>query len=93
MPILLVIISLVIAVYIVYSKNLRIIASIQPERIPKKLVSKVSICFSISLTISTVNFATSIYFAEVNILVSLIFLVFGFLALMPFYYYYHKVKK
>ncbi|MFO3688533.1 hypothetical protein [Staphylococcus felis] len=92
-PILLLIMSAIMAIYVLSSKNIKVIASIESERVPKKLINKIATYFSISLMISTLFIAIGIYLTEKNLLVALLFFAFGIVALLPFYYYYHKVQK
>ncbi|UXR73092.1 hypothetical protein MUA48_06615 [Staphylococcus sp. IVB6238] len=92
-PMILIVISLVLAGYIVSTKNIKMIASIQSESVPKEKVGKVAIYFSVSLVLATVSIALGIYLIEINLLVGLSLFMLAILMLIPFYAYYQNIQK
>ncbi|EGQ3991743.1 TPA: hypothetical protein I1641_001641 [Staphylococcus pseudintermedius] len=92
-PIILIVVSLILAIYIVSTKNIKIIASIQSQKVPKELVGKVAVYFSISLILATISIALGIYLIETNLLLGLSLIVLAIVILIPFYSYYQRIQK
>ncbi|MGV3042768.1 hypothetical protein [Staphylococcus rostri] len=91
--IILMVISSVLALYIYFSKNLHMVASIDPDKIPGHLKDRVINYFVTTLILVTLFFAIGICLTEVNTILSSVFTVFGFLSWIPFYVYCYKIQR
>lgn len=88
------VISISISIYIYVYKDLNIIASIEPDKIPENLKERFIKFFIITLITMTALISLAIHFLDkgaigLGILMIIISLIFS----IPLYYYYFKIKK
>ncbi|ARJ50123.1 hypothetical protein CD134_10725 [Staphylococcus lutrae] len=85
-------ISSICSIYLIKSKNLYIIASIEPEKIPEHLKNKVVKYFITSLMLTTIFICLAINVLEINSTIGIIFILISILICLSFYGYYMKIK-
>ncbi|RIL48988.1 hypothetical protein BUY93_09735, partial [Mammaliicoccus fleurettii] len=70
-----IIVSLLLAIYISYSKNLKIIASIDHEKIKAENKNKIAYIFSICLVIGTIFIAMGYIINDFNFYLSMLMIL------------------
>lgn len=80
------------SIYILKTKNLSIIASIEIKKVPRNKVNTLISSFVTCLMISTCFISSAIIFMDYNFCESLILLGWGLITIFVFYVYYLKIK-
>lgn len=87
-----ILISTICSIYILKTKNLSIIASIEIKKVPRNKVNTLISLFVTCLMISTCFISSAIIFMDYNFCESLILLGWGLITIFVFYVYYLKIK-
>ena len=87
-----ILISTICSIYILKTKNLSIIASIEIKKVPRNKVNTLISLFVTCLMISTCFISSTIIFMDYNFCGSLILLGLGLITIFVFYVYYLKIK-
>lgn len=87
-----ILISTICSIYILKTKNLSIIASIEIKKVPRNKVNTLISLFVTCLMISTCFTSSAIIFLDYNFCGSLILLGLGLITIFVFYVYYLKIK-
>lgn len=87
-----ILISTICSIYILKTKNLSIIASIEIKKLPRNKVNTLISSFVTCLMISTCFISSAIIFMDYNFCGSLILLGWGLITIFVFYVYYLKIK-
>lgn len=88
----LMVVSTIFSIYIYVSKNLNVIASIEPEKIPNNFEEKIIKYFIITLIIVTILICLSIYFLDKDsIILGIVMIIASLIVSIPFYIYYSKI--
>ncbi len=87
-----ILISTICSIYILKTKNLSIIASIEIKKVPRNKVNTLISLFVTCLMISTCFISSAIIFMDYNFYGSLILLGLGLITIFVFYVYYLKIK-
>lgn len=87
-----ILISTICSIYILKTKNLSIIASIEIKKVPRNKVNTLISLFVTCLMISTCFISSKIIFLDYNFCGSLILLGLGLITIFVFYVYYLKIK-
>lgn len=87
-----ILISTICSIYILKTKNLSIIASIEIKKVPRNKVNTLISLFVTCLMISTCFISSAIIFMDYNFCESLILLGLGLITIFVFYAYYLKIE-
>lgn len=87
-----ILISTICSIYILKTKNLSIIASIEIKKVPRNKVNTLISLFVTCLIISTCFILNAIIFLDYNFCESLILLGLGLITIFVFYAYYLKIE-
>nr|WP_263314720.1 hypothetical protein [Mammaliicoccus sp. Marseille-Q6498] len=85
--------SLVLAIYISYSKNLKFIASIEHQKVKQKNKNKIAYIFSICLFLGTIFIIASYLLYDHDAYLSAFFGLLGIATLISFYVIFFKINK
>lgn len=86
-------VSILILLYLAITKDLRIIASIESEKIPLNLKSKIIIYFIITLMLASILLSDAILLIEENLMIGMLLVTMSIIICLPFYIFYNKVKE
>lgn len=86
-------VSILMAIYVAYSKNLKIIASIDHEKVRPENKNKIAYIFSICLVLGTIFIISSGLLHDYNFYLSIFLFVVGFAILVLFYIIFLKLNK
>lgn len=87
-----IIISLLLSIYISYTKNLKIIASIDHKKVKAENKNKIAYVFSICLVFGTVFIVMGYIINDFNFYLSMLMILIGFVILVMFYVFFLKIK-
>lgn len=86
-------VSTILSVYLLITKKLSIIASIDFKKIPDHLKNKVVVYFITTLMISSFLISLSLFFMEINFSIGIVLIIVSILICLPFYSYCIKIQK
>lgn len=86
-------VSTILSVYLLITKKLSIIASIDSKKIPDHLKNKVVVYFITTLMISSFLISLSLFFMEINFSIGIVLIIVSILICLPFYSYCIKIQK
>ena len=85
--------SLLTSFYIIKTKNIKIIASIEPHKVPKSKINNIVYLFVVCLMLATTSIVLAILTIDYNEWVGCGLCVMCFIVLSVFYVYYMKITK
>lgn len=85
--------SLLTSFYIIKTKNIKIIASIEPHKVPKSKINNIVYLFVVCLMLATTSIVLAILTIDYNEWVAYGLCAMCFIVLSVFYVYYMRITK
>ncbi|OIS54030.1 hypothetical protein A4A32_02810 [Staphylococcus equorum] len=85
--------SLLTSFYIIKTKNIKIIASIEPHKVPKSKINNIAYLFVVCLMLATTSIVLAILTIDYNEWVAYGLCAMYFIVLSVFYVYYMTITK
>ncbi|NHA36160.1 hypothetical protein C1O33_05225 [Staphylococcus schleiferi] len=91
--ILIIVISAIVTIYLGITKDVNIIASVDAQKVPAHLKTKLIYLFIVMLWLTSLSLILTIALIETHLFISLILFVISLLLMVSFYIYYYKISQ